>query len=271
MTAPVVAPLTPDPNAPSYTLPLTPAERLAILAYIAQRQNSTVAAVAGIINKQIVPAAVTVQGTISGAFGGILGGNSSAAATAADTTILQDYDAVVAGGGFGAGLGNTSEQLQTPSLTSFLGDLTNGATWVRVAEFLVGGIMLAIAINALVKNTSGVNPAGTVRKVGKGPVGALSGGIKSGARNVASSGARSSNTSYKRDSQGLLSSSSTRGDVNSSRTYDRPARPVKPKPAPRYGKTSYYKRDDDAGVLARSTRRPSQPAPQVDLSAPILG
>lgn len=62
----------------------------------------------------------------------------------------------------------------TESVGSFLGKLSNGSTWVRVAEFAIGGIMLAIAINALVKNTTGVDPGGAASKVTRlSPVGAI--------------------------------------------------------------------------------------------------
>ena len=41
------------------------------------------------------------------------------------------------------------------SVTDFLNLLTNGHTWVRVAEFVVGGILIAVGVNAMLKQSMG--------------------------------------------------------------------------------------------------------------------
>lgn len=56
--------------------------------------------------------------------------------------------------------------LQDTSLGHFLGALSNGATWVRVAEFAVGGVLLAIGVNAFLKQSVGTDAGGAVKKVG---------------------------------------------------------------------------------------------------------
>jgi hypothetical protein len=48
-----------------------------------------------------------------------------------------------------------------------LGIFTNKNLWIRIAEFAVGAILLAIGANALISQSTGVNPAGTGARIGK--------------------------------------------------------------------------------------------------------
>lgn len=50
------------------------------------------------------------------------------------------------------------------AVPDFLGRLSNPHTWLRVAEVAVGVILLAVGLNALLKQSTGVDVAGTVRK-----------------------------------------------------------------------------------------------------------
>jgi hypothetical protein len=75
------------------------------------------------------------------------------------------------GTGTALGLGQVTKDL-TPGagwagLLTFLGDLTNPHTWLRVAEFLVGGILIGIGLNAILKQSTGVDVAGSAVKVAK--------------------------------------------------------------------------------------------------------
>lgn len=83
--------------------------------------------------------------------------------------LVATYAQALQGNKLDPGAANSGLDVQNPltSVEGFLSDLTNGKTWVRVAEFLVGGVMLAIAISALVKGTTGVSPSGAAKKVAK--------------------------------------------------------------------------------------------------------
>jgi hypothetical protein len=75
------------------------------------------------------------------------------------------------GTGTATGLGNVVKDL-TPGqgwagLLTFLGDLTNPHTWLRVAEFVIGGVLIAVSLNAILKQSTGVDVAGTAVKAAK--------------------------------------------------------------------------------------------------------
>jgi hypothetical protein len=53
------------------------------------------------------------------------------------------------------------------SVTDFLNTLASPNLWVRIAEFVVGAILLTVGANALIKQSTGVNVAGAGRKVAK--------------------------------------------------------------------------------------------------------
>lgn len=50
-------------------------------------------------------------------------------------------------------------------ILGFLGRLTEAHTWVRVAEFVVGAILVAVGLNALLKQSTGIDVAKAVPKV----------------------------------------------------------------------------------------------------------
>lgn len=90
--------------------------------------------------------------------------------------LLATYAQALQGNKLDPGAANSGLDVQNPltSIESFLSTLTNGNTWVRIAEFLVGGLMLGIAVSALVKNTTGASAGDAVSKAAKlSPVGRL--------------------------------------------------------------------------------------------------
>lgn len=134
MTTPATpAPLTVDPNPPipiaGLVPPLTDAQRATMYAYMAARLSVTEASIIATINN-----------------------NTLSNPTEFDTSLIQDYTSVVNGGGFGSVPGSTSTVYNGPgagfeqSIQNFLGDLTNSNTWIRIGEFVFGGILLAIGV-----------------------------------------------------------------------------------------------------------------------------
>lgn len=113
------------------------------------------------------------------------GGTVNAAQLNADTDqqLITDYTTAYTFNNAVTSLNNapiTGPSVSGLQLPDFLSQLSNPKLWTRVAEFTVGGIMIAIALNALAKNTTGVNPAGAARKVTKlSPIGAVAGAAKS--------------------------------------------------------------------------------------------
>lgn len=76
--------------------------------------------------------------------------NSGPAAASIDASFIQAYAAVQAGGGFG----HTTPKTVGPDLNPWdwvKGTLLNGALWTRVAEFAIGGILVAVGANAMLK------------------------------------------------------------------------------------------------------------------------
>lgn len=53
------------------------------------------------------------------------------------------------------------------SVTDFLNTLVQPNTWIRVAEFAIGALLVAIGVNALLKQGTGVDVAGTAKKTAK--------------------------------------------------------------------------------------------------------
>jgi len=47
---------------------------------------------------------------------------------------------------------------------NFFNKLGEASTWIRVGEFAIGGLLLAVALNALVKGTTGISPVKTAAK-----------------------------------------------------------------------------------------------------------
>jgi hypothetical protein len=47
-------------------------------------------------------------------------------------------------------------------INTFLGALSSPHTWLRVAEFIIGGVLIAVALNAILKQTTGVDVGGAV-------------------------------------------------------------------------------------------------------------
>jgi hypothetical protein len=47
---------------------------------------------------------------------------------------------------------------------NFFNKLGEKSTWIRIGEFAIGALLLAVALNALVKHTTGISPAGTAAK-----------------------------------------------------------------------------------------------------------
>lgn len=51
------------------------------------------------------------------------------------------------------------------SVTDFLNTLASSNLWLRLAEFVIGGILLAVGANALIKQSSGVDVVRTGRSI----------------------------------------------------------------------------------------------------------
>jgi hypothetical protein len=60
----------------------------------------------------------------------------------------------------------TGQSVSSPltSVNQFLGNLSNPNTWVRVAEFLAGGLILTVALNAVLRNGKPIPKPSTVAK-----------------------------------------------------------------------------------------------------------
>lgn len=76
--------------------------------------------------------------------------NSGPAAASIDSSFIEAYASVQAGGGFG----HSTPKTVGPNLNPWdwvRGTLLNTALWTRVAEFAVGSILVAVGANAIVK------------------------------------------------------------------------------------------------------------------------
>lgn len=72
----------------------------------------------------------------------------------------------VTGGPGGGIVGKAASNITNPvtDISHFLGALSNGSTWVRVAEFAIGGILIAVGVNKMLNNAP-VRVTKTVAKV----------------------------------------------------------------------------------------------------------
>lgn len=146
----------------------------------------------------------------------------------ADSDLADTYNAGIGGGtSFGSTLGipdplnpgspgnqaangvagavtNVTSTVQ--SVGQFLGNLANPNLWVRVGEFAIGGILLGIAINGILKNPAG--RAASSIKAGAGtaafPAKAIGGVVSNSAKKVNKAGTKTGHTNYARDSNGIL-------------------------------------------------------------------
>jgi len=81
---------------------------------------------------------------------GYVASNSGASSASIDASFIEAYTAVQVGGGFGKAPTSTVG----PDLNPWdwvKGTLLNGTLWTRVAEFAVGGILVAVGANAMLK------------------------------------------------------------------------------------------------------------------------
>lgn len=153
---------TPDASAPSYSPPLTIADKTAIKAYLVKH---------GYSQTDIDTYIASFSG---GMQGGIFGGSrywsrnslSGQPWSTWDSGLLQAYEAVVSGGGFGKAGTHTKF---SPSLP-FSSDLEKWA--VRIGEALAGLLLVGIGINAMTKqrgrSSGGITrTVRTARKVAK--------------------------------------------------------------------------------------------------------
>lgn len=169
-TGGIPPPLTVDPNPPIPTNglvpPLTSLQRITMIEYMAARWSQPVAQVlatvnksvpiGGIINQAINPNPINPDGSLV----------QAANPKAVDPVLISDYIAAVNGGGGGGGPGQINTIIN-PAITSpfsgILGALTSSATWVRVGEFVFGGILLAIGVSHIL----GGSFSGGAKAVGK--------------------------------------------------------------------------------------------------------
>lgn len=81
---------------------------------------------------------------------GYVATNSNPAFASLDTAFIQAYASVQAGGGFGhAGVKTVGPDLNPWDWVK--NTLLNGTLWARVGEFAVGGILIAVGANAMLK------------------------------------------------------------------------------------------------------------------------
>lgn len=131
--------------------PLTTTQRAAILAWL-----------------QAYAAVLLATGQATGKF-------TDSTATP-DAQLLKDYTTAASLHGFQTtGItGPSVPSVPNPlsGVEAFLSDLENKSLWIRVAEFTVGGLLLAIGTYGVVKGVSGSNksPIKTLKKAN--PVGA---------------------------------------------------------------------------------------------------
>lgn len=154
----------PSPPYPPNTLkvPLTKEERIRIVAYFRGLKYSD-----DVIWQHINPFEATIFDP-SGSFpGNVLGSTGLIAqwittgGLPADAKALDAYNAVASGGGLGSGAGATDTKVNIPGLNTIkdageaavkiVEALLNPNTWVRVGEFTVGAVLLAVGIGAMVK------------------------------------------------------------------------------------------------------------------------
>ena len=58
-------------------------------------------------------------------------------------------------------------QTAVTDVTSFLGKLSDPHTWLRVAEFAIGAILITVGLNAILKQSTGVDVAGSAATAAK--------------------------------------------------------------------------------------------------------
>lgn len=150
--------------------PLTPAERVAIVSYLSSKLSLSQASVLHTIATQInyFGLALGANGSYNALpiLAGISTGSPNGDPTSADQTLISEYDAVVNGQqeltpGASPGLETVNKgTLGDISVPSFLADLSNPTLWTRVAEGVIGGILLIVGINVILKSSSpGYNKA----------------------------------------------------------------------------------------------------------------
>lgn len=233
MTAPNVA----------YTAPLSNAQRLSIVQAIASYSGLTPASVANTVQGQGLNFNLEFDPT-TGDPKALPAPFGKADIAGFDSILIADYQNIISHppgqAGFGGSPNQTSTQLSAPSplesVASFLSKLTNGDTWIRVAEFATGFLLLGIAAVEIAKN------------VGAGSAAAKGGGlVKTGVSVV----------------NPLSSPNRKVRAVRSRQQYSEAARASTREAAQRSAHDALY---NDAGRHSKVGRH----APKIDLNAPVL-
>ena len=111
----------------------------------------------------VIPVSGTVQRQTNPILASLLAATATGFKTDAAAQAYADSHALLHGTSPG-GQATGATVGAAESVGSFLGRLTQKATWIRVAEGVIGGLLLLFGINGLIHAATGVDVAGKVAR-----------------------------------------------------------------------------------------------------------